>query len=81
MVLKKEDLIQFMQNDLGVDISDIEESTLLFSSRIIDSFSLVSMLTYIEKSCGIRINPVDVNLDNMDSIERILKYVATKVAS
>lgn len=78
MPLTRDDLIQFMDNELGVDTSDIDNDTALFSSGIIDSFALVTLITYIEKHCEFRVNPVDVNLDNMDSIDRILSYVDRK---
>lgn len=70
-----QDLIAFLQSDLGVDTSDIDESTLLFSSGLIDSFSLVSLITFLEQKCSFRMSPLDVNLDNLDSIERILGFV------
>lgn len=80
MELKKEELLDFMDTELGIDVSEITESTPLFSSGIVDSFSLVSMLTHLEKVCNIRINPSEVNLDNMDSIERIRAFVSTKIS-
>ena len=55
MPLKAQDLLSFFQNDLGVDTSDVNETTLLFSSGIIDSFALVTMITHIETQCGFRV--------------------------
>lgn len=74
-MLTEERLREFLEDDLGVDTADLEPDTLLFSSGIIDSFALVTLLTLLEAEGGIRINPVDVNLDNMDSMARMLAYV------
>jgi Acyl carrier protein len=74
-MITKEDLISYMAQELGVETSDVREETLLFSSGIIDSFALVSLITFIEEKCRFRVNPMDVTLDNLDSIDRILGYV------
>lgn len=74
MTITEEKLKQVLENDIGIDTKDIEADTLLFSSGIVDSFALVSLMTFLEKEGKFRVNPADVNLDNMDSIERILAY-------
>lgn len=75
MALSTNKLLAFLDEDAGVDISDVEPGTLLFSSGVVDSFTLVSLMSFIETEASIRVNPLDVNLENMDSIERILAYV------
>ena len=75
MALTSQTLMTYFESDLGVDTSDMDDSTALFSSGIVDSFALVSLITFLEQECSIRMNPLDVNLDNLDSIERILEYV------
>jgi acyl carrier protein len=74
-MLTQEDLVAYMEQELGVDIADVGPDTALFSSGVIDSFALVSLITFIEEKCRFRVNPMDVSLDNMDSIDRILGYV------
>lgn len=74
-MLTQEDLVAYMEQELGVDIADVRPDTALFSSGVIDSFALVSLITFIEAKCRFRVNPMDVSLDNMDSIDRILGYV------
>lgn len=74
-MLTQEDLVAYMEQELGVDIADVRPDTALFSTGVIDSFALVSLITFIEEKCRFRVNPMDVSLDNMDSIDRILGYV------
>jgi acyl carrier protein len=66
----------FLEEDLGVDTSGVDTETPLFSSQLIDSFALVTLMMFLEREAGIRIAPADVNLDNMDSVGRMLAYVA-----
>ncbi len=76
MPLSLDQLKQFLEDELGVDVVDITEDTPLFSGGIVDSFALVSLMTFIESEADITISPSDVNLDNFDSMSRILRYVA-----
>lgn len=75
MALTADQLYSFLDEDIGLDISNIKPDDLLFSTSIVDSFALVSLMTFIETEEGVRISPWDVNLENMDSIERILAFV------
>ncbi|MBG6211989.1 acyl carrier protein [Labrenzia sp. EL_126] len=74
MITEKQ-IYQFLEDDLGIEIEDITSETLLFSSGIIDSFALVTLMVLLETNGGFRINPADVNLDNMDSIARMIDFV------
>lgn len=75
MALNRESLLNYFEEQMGLDTSDIEDDTLLFSSSILDSFSLVDLMMFIEQEGGIKIEPMEVNLENLDSIERILRFV------
>jgi acyl carrier protein len=80
MQLTPDVLLTYLRNDLGVDTDGIDGATPLFSSGVIDSFALVQLISYVEDSCGIRFSAADVNLDNLDSIDRIMAYVRRAVA-
>lgn len=79
-MIDSDSLLAFLDEDLGVDIDGVEADTPLFSSQLVDSFALVTLMMFLEKETGIRIAPADVNLDNMDTISRMLAYVE-RVAS
>ncbi len=68
-------LLAYLADELDLDIDGIAPDTLLFSTGMIDSFALVSMMVFLEKAASISIAPTDVRLDNFDSIERILAFV------
>ena len=80
MPLNSEALLEYMRDRLGVDTSGVEDATPLFSSSLLDSFSIVELMMFIESEACIRMDAWDVTLDNLDSIERILAYVETKRA-
>ncbi len=78
MSLTQEQLFAFIGDRLGVDTAGLDASSPIFSSGLVDSFSLVELITYVEKQAGIRVSPLDVNLENMDSVERIMAFVERK---
>jgi len=80
MRVTADSLKTFLSNELGVDTRDVDAVTPLFSSGLIDSFALVQLITHVEDNCGIRFSAADVNLDNLDSIERIISYVTRATA-
>ena len=73
--LTQDTLLDYFQTRLNVDVSGIEPETLLFSTGLVDSFSMVDLIMFIETSCETRMKPSDVNLNNLDSIARIIGYV------
>ena len=79
-MISREELLLHLRDDLGIDVDGVEADTPLFSSGIVDSFSLVSLITLIESRCGVRLAPSDLTLENLDSIDRIVAF-STRAAS
>ena len=80
MSLNSDAILEFLSNELGIETDEIAPDTFLFSSGIIDSFGLVTLMTFLEGACKMRIKPTDVNLDNFDSVSRIMDYVQRSAA-
>jgi len=78
MSIAESDLLQVMRDELFLDTSTIDAATPLFSSGLIDSFSLAALIVAIEDKARVTLDPLDITLDNLDSIERILRFVSTK---
>jgi acyl carrier protein len=75
--LTYQNLRDFLVEELALDGEEITADTLLFSSGLVDSFALVTLMTYIENEGGVTIAPTDVKLENFDSISRILAYLGS----
>jgi acyl carrier protein len=78
MPIASENIRNYLSNRLGVDLTDVTDDSPLFSSSLVDSFSLVELITFIESEGAVKINAWDVTLDNFDSIDRILAFVRGK---
>ncbi len=75
MPLQKQQLVHFLEEKFGLDPAELAEDTPLFSSQMIDSFAMVDLLMFIEDASERKLSPTDVNLDNLDSIGRILQFL------
>ncbi|MCX6865805.1 MAG: acyl carrier protein [Verrucomicrobia bacterium] len=73
-----QDILTFLKKQFAIDVADITETTGLFSEGFLDSFSIVDLILFIETTAGIQIDPVDVNLDNLDTIVKIQAFVQSK---
>jgi acyl carrier protein len=76
----KEDIKEYIKNTIAKDENlELENDTLLISSRIIDSISTLKMVDYLEKKFKIEFQPHEVDTDNLDSIDLIAQFVASKI--
>jgi acyl carrier protein len=78
VALTRESVLDYLANALQVDTSALEDATPLFSSSLLDSFSMVDLVVFLEKEGGFRMRPAEVNLDNLDSVARILAFAARR---
>ena len=81
MPLRKEDVYTALRDELGVDVQAIADDTPLFSSGVIDSFSLVSLILFIETRAGVKVEPTDVSLENLDTVTRIVTFANREASS
>ncbi len=68
-------LIDFMTDRMGLDPEGVDDDTPLFSSGLLDSFSMVDLIMHVESHTGRRMSAGEVTLDNLDTVRCILGYV------
>jgi acyl carrier protein len=69
---------EYICSSFDVEADELELDTELFSSGILDSFSMVSLVHFIEKTASVKFGAFDLNMSNLDSIEAILRFVDSK---
>ena len=74
MALTRQTLTRYLVEKQGVDAHALADGPLLFTSGLLDSFTMVDLILFIEEEGGFKMRAAEVNLDNLDSIERILAY-------
>lgn len=67
----------FLLDKAGLDPDEpVDDGTELFSTGLIDSFSLMALVSFLEERCSRRIPPAEITLQNLDTIERIVAFCA-----
>jgi acyl carrier protein len=62
----------------GEDPNNLLDSTPLISGGILDSIGTLTMITYLEKTFDVRFEAHEVNADNLDTVDDIVKLVHSK---
>lgn len=76
MSLSRDQVIDHLHRELNIE-DPIDGETELFSSGLLDSVSMVGLITFIEEQTGSTIGPGDVTLENFDTVDRIVAYVVS----
>lgn len=78
MPLTREKLVDFLVHRQGIASAELRDDTLLFTGGLLDSFTMVDLIQFLEQEAGVRMSETEVNLQNLDSVERILAYAASR---
>jgi len=57
----------------------IQPSEALISNGLIDSFSLVDIALFVEKSFGVKIDDTELNADFFDSLEALTTLIKQRI--
>lgn len=74
--LTASDLRQYLNSELAIE-ETLNDDTELFSTGLLDSVSMMSVIMFIEQRTTSEVRPADVTLENFDTIGRIVGYAAT----
>jgi acyl carrier protein len=78
MPLTSETLFGYLKESVAIDTATIQPDTPLFTSNLIDSFSLIDLIVFVETEMGTKIDPDDVRIENFDSVAQILQFAQSK---
>ncbi len=75
---KIQDLICEIGRSQGMDI---QEDTELLISGVLDSLDVIRIASAIEKSLNLEVPPVDITIENFESINAIYRYIVSRTES
>ena len=70
-----DDLIAFIKELREIEVSP---DSILFSDGTIDSLGMVEIIGHLEEKNDVEVSQEDVTLENFDTVERIIAYVASR---
>jgi acyl carrier protein len=60
------------------DQSQLDDTASFLQSGIIDSTGILELIFFLEEECGIKVSDEEMIPDNLDSVDNVLKFVASK---
>ncbi len=73
-------LVELIAQESGLDPASLLAGRGLMSSGVLDSFALVTVITFVEDQIGSEVPPIDLTQENFDSIAGICSYVERSIA-
>jgi acyl carrier protein len=68
----------FLENELGRPIQTVSDQESLLEAGVIDSLGVVSLVSFIERQYGIRVDEEELMPENFDSVDAIVGFIAGK---
>jgi acyl carrier protein len=69
-------ITRWLNERCGVRPAGYEGDAALFSNGMLDSFDLLDLVVMLEKSNGRKISAIDINLENFDTPNRIVRFMS-----
>ena len=76
--MNKKGIIQKYLEENHSDGKPIAEDQLLFTDRVLDSMALVELISFLEDEFKIRIRPLDIATENLDSLNGMERFITRK---
>ena len=80
MPLSSAGIREFLRDELGVDLTVLRDDTPLFSSGLLDSTMVTSLIAYAERELGARFAVADLGVANFDSIDEVLAVGRARIS-
>lgn len=76
----KEKVLAYIADNflMGLRTDEIREDSSLLELGVIDSTGVIELIAFLEEAFGIRVDDEEITPDNLDSLMRIERYVASK---
>jgi len=76
-----ETILEFIREEADLDDEEATADTSLFRDQLLDSMNLTALIAFLEATFSIRVKPMDIVFENLDTVSHMLAYIARKRAS
>ena len=75
-----ETILEFIRDEADLDDDEASADTSLFRDQLLDSMNLTALIAFLEETFSIKVKPMDIVFENLDTVNHMLAYVARKQA-
>jgi acyl carrier protein len=76
-----ETILEFIRDEADLEEHEVAVDTSLFRDQLLDSMNLTSLIAFLEETFAIRVKPMDIVYENLDTVNHMLAYIASKKAA
>jgi acyl carrier protein len=73
-----ETILEFIRDEADLEEDEVGPDTSLFRDQLLDSMNLTALIAFLEETFTIRVKPMDIVFENLDTVNHMLAYVASK---
>jgi acyl carrier protein len=73
-------ILEFIRDEAELDDEEVTPDTSLFRDQLLDSMNLTALIAFLEEEFAIRVKPMDIVYENLDTVNHMLAYIARKKA-
>ena len=73
-------ILEFIREEADLDDGEVGLDTSLFRDQLLDSMNLTALIAFLEETFSIRVKPMDIVYENLDTVNHMLAYIAAKKA-
>ena len=76
MTISEADLLGFINDEVRLNHSvEVERDTDLLLTGLVDSVGVIEIVGWMEDEHGVLVDPLDIKLDNFQTVGRMLAYL------
>ena len=75
-----ETILAFIRDEADLEEDEASADTSLFRDQLLDSMNLTALIVFLEETFSIKVKPMDIVFENLDTVNHMLAYVARKKA-
>ncbi len=76
-----ETILEFIRDEADLEADEVDADTSLFRDQLLDSMNLTALIAFLEETFSIRVKPMDIVFENLDTVNHQLAYIARKKAA
>ncbi|MFA4965820.1 MAG: acyl carrier protein [Thermoleophilia bacterium] len=73
-------ILEFIREEADLDEGEVTLETSLFRDQLLDSMNLTALIAFLEESFAIKVKPMDIVFENLDTVTHMLAYIGRKRA-
>ncbi len=74
-------ILEFIREEADLDEGEADADTSLFRDQLLDSMNLTALIAFLEETFAIKVKPMDIVFENLDTVNHQLAYIARKKAA